>query len=66
MAKRYNDKMGTGSFANMPQEVVQKDYPKANTFDMEGYEDTMVGIDNQTREDSSQMRKSNKKQNKKF
>lgn len=66
MAKRFNSDLGKGSFANMPQDSVQKDYPKSNMFETDGYEDTMTGIDSQTGEDVKGMRKSNKKSNKKY
>ena len=61
MAKRYSSDLGKGSFANMPDEVIQKSYPKANMFDTDGYEDTQTGIDMQTGEDVKGMKKSNKK-----
>jgi hypothetical protein len=61
MAKRFKEDLGKGSFANMPENVIQKEYPKSNMFDTDGYEDTQTGIDMQTSEDVKGMRKSNKK-----
>lgn len=38
--------------SNMPEEVVMKDYPKADDYAPEHLDDTMRGIDKQRKEDS--------------
>lgn len=39
--------------ANMPQEVIMKDYPKVGSSMPENLDDTMKGIDKQIKADSS-------------
>jgi hypothetical protein len=41
--------MGKGQFANMPQEVTMKAYPKANEFGPGVLDDTITGIDAATK-----------------
>jgi hypothetical protein len=67
MAKRYyDDKMNKGSgFANMPTNVVQKEYPNPyGDINTPEQDDTITGIDSQIKEDNSQARKN--KTNKKY
>lgn len=63
MAKRYYDKknMGTGKHANMPTEVVMKEYPKTDYLMFgDSSEDTLMGVDAQMNADVQGARKSKK------
>jgi len=61
MAKRYYDSVSgsemisstNSGFANMPKEVVFKEYPKNDGFLKENLNDGMSGIDNQIKKDNS-------------
>lgn len=44
---------GQGSFANMPQNVVMREYPKAYDGMPENLDDTIRGIDKQIKQDNS-------------
>jgi len=45
--KRYHNSMVSngGKYANLPDNVVMKDYPEYPCLGKEGYNDTMEGID---------------------
>ena len=45
--------IGKGGHANMPQEVIQKIYPKTPSDMPEKIDDTMKGIDSQIKADNS-------------
>lgn len=65
MAKRYYDKknksMGQGSFANMPQDVIMKEYPKVDYAMYGDYkEDNLMGVDMQMNDDIKGLKKSKK------
>ena len=45
-----------GSHANMPQDLVIKNYPKAGYSMPEGLDDTIGGVDSQITEDGSKRR----------
>lgn len=47
---------GQGSFANLPQEVVMKEYPRVMYADY-GLDDTIKTIDNQMRDDMKDKKK---------
>ena len=56
MAKRYHSGGGMisqgGKRANLPENVVMKDYPEYPCGGKEGYDDTMGGIDGKIRGDN--------------
>lgn len=62
---RHQEKMdsemipdGRSSFANMPQQVVMREYPKVNRYAINEYlDDAISGVDNQMGVDHSQMMK---------
>jgi hypothetical protein len=58
MAKKkyHGDKMSKG-FANMPREVVMKEYPKAEYGGPEKYNDSREGIDMLAKDNHRQMMK---------
>lgn len=41
----HDESIGRGSHANMPQEVMMKDYPACATYGSSEYDDTMSNID---------------------
>jgi hypothetical protein len=53
----YKKKMHSDSFANMPEEKVMKEYPKAD-YGLDGdYKDTIEGIDMFAKENAKKIRK---------
>jgi hypothetical protein len=48
--------VGKGQFANMPQEVKMRAYPKANEYGPSDLDDTMTEIDNVNRKAHSRAR----------
>lgn len=44
-SEREGKAVGKGNFANMPQEVSMKAYPKGATYGTSDLDDTMTGID---------------------
>lgn len=44
---------GAGAHANMPQEVVMREYPKVGGFLPEGLDDSIKGVDGQVGADNS-------------
>lgn len=49
--------MNHTSFANMPQEVVMREYPKVDFALNQSIDDTITGIDDTTRQVAGQMRR---------
>lgn len=47
------------SFANMPQNVVMREYPQPGNYLPEDLDDTIAGIDRQMREDNNRRRAQN-------
>ena len=41
----HDESIGKGSHANMPQEVMMKEYPKSKSYSGPEYDDTMSDID---------------------
>lgn len=44
---------GIGSYANLPQELVMREYPKVGGYSPEGLDDSIRGIDGQVSDDNS-------------
>lgn len=62
MAKYYGEKKSkmapmSKGFANLPEEKVMKEYPKASYGAREDYNDTREGIDMLARDNAKQMNK---------
>ena len=48
MAKKHYDIASSNNFANMPQDVIRKEYPKKGSAIKDGsYVDTCEGLDNE-------------------
>lgn len=56
----YNGNLPEGGFANMPSEVVMKEYPKIDGDNWSSDYDTPAGVDRQMMEDVSGAKKNKK------
>ena len=53
----HDEGIGKGSHANMPQEVIMKDYPPCNVYGSSDLDDTMTHIDSTASTTVSKARK---------
>ena len=53
----HDPKVGRGDYANLPQDVKMKSYPKAKTLGERDLDDTLTGIDETMTRSESKARK---------